>query len=300
LPSGKELAFLKPSPGINYVALEPRSPDAPGEEKKEGTLLTMSGDGLFRWPIRAEPQTGVIGIGPAQRLPVQGIGDGQIAQSRDGRVLAAAQFQGAVVVHADQPDQPIKLGPQDDVRFIAVSPDGQWVATGSFGTPGGAKVWQLGPPGTRSKTAKLVKDLPGGTFCRPVFSPDSKRLILGGYDEATATRVIRCWEVETWVERSFTAPLEGLNPAFSPDGKLLVVETGSGVARLLDADTGREYARLEDSDQHRTNHYAFTPDGTKLACATGDGHCVHVWDLQAIRRQLVEMELNWESPPETK
>ena len=33
-------------------------------------------------------------------------------------------------------------------------------------------------------------------------------------------------------------------------------------------------------------HCAFTPDGTKLVCATGDGYCVHIWDLQAIRREL--------------
>ena len=35
------------------------------------------------------------------------------------------------------------------------------------------------------------------------------------------------------------------------------------------------------------------PDGTKLVCATDDGFCVHVWDLQLIRRQLVKMGLDW-------
>ena len=91
----------------------------------------------------------------------------------------------------------------------------------------------------------------------------------------------------------FKEPIEGQNAAFSPNGKLVVLETNSGAARLIDADSGKEYARLEDPDQHRTGHYAFTPDGTKLVCATGDGNCVHIWDLQTIRRELDEMGLNW-------
>jgi len=287
LPSGKELAFLEASPGINYVALEPRSPRAPAEEKSEGSLLTMGANGLLRWPIRAEPLTGAVHIGPAQTLPVPGQYDGMIAQSRDGGVLAAAQFQGGVVLHADQPDQLIKLEPHQGVLSVAVSPDGLWVVTGRFGSPGGAKVW-------RAKTGKLEKDLPGAAHCRPVFSPDGKRLVLAGYQETTEMRLIRRLEVETWAEIPFKESVEGQNPAFSPDGKLLVVETGSGTARLLDAETGREYARLEDPDQHRATHFAFTPDGTKLVCATGDGYCLHVWDLQAIRRQLAEMGLSWD------
>jgi eukaryotic-like serine/threonine-protein kinase len=99
--------------------------------------------------------------------------------------------------------------------------------------------------------------------------------------------------VGTWAEVPFKEPLKGVAPAFSPDGKLLVVETGTGVARLLDPKTGREYARLEDPSQDRAVHFTFSLDGTKLVCATGDGHCVHIWDLQAIRRQLADMGLDW-------
>ena len=284
LSSGKELAFLKASAGINYVALEPRAAGASAEEKREGTLLTMGANGLFRWPISAKPLTGAIHLGPPQTLPVPGQNDGAIAQSQDGRVLASAQFQGGVVLHTDRPDQLIKLEPHQDVRHVAVSPDGQWVVTGGFGYPGRAKAW-------RARTGKLEKDLPAGAFCRPVFSPDGKRLLTSS---VVAIVPVRRWEVETWAEMPFQEPIEGANAGFSPDGKLVVVETGAGVARLHDADTGREYARLEDPEQHRTNDFVFTPDGTKLACATGDGYCVHVWDLQAIRRQLEDLGLDWQ------
>jgi WD40 repeat protein len=99
--------------------------------------------------------------------------------------------------------------------------------------------------------------------------------------------------VGTWIEVPFKEPIEGQNAIFSPDGKLVVLETGTGVARLIDANTGREYARLEDPDQHRTGQFAFTPDGAKLVCATVNGYCVHIWDLQAIRQHLATLGLDW-------
>jgi len=209
--------------------------------------------------------------------------------------LVSAQFQGALVLHADQPDKLIKLEPHDDVRNVAVSPDGRWVVTGRFSYPGGAKIWELtrsGEPSPKGLTYKLVKDLPCGYASKPVFSRDGKRLLTS---DGAAIRPIRRWEVGTWVETPFPEPIEGLNAAFSPDSKIVVLETGAGVARLIDADTGREYARLEDPSQDRTSP-VFTADGTKLVCA-GDGCCVHIWSLRAIRRQLAEMGLDWESPP---
>jgi WD40 repeat protein len=164
------------------------------------------------------------------------------------------------------------------------------VATGRWSHPGGVKIWELGKPSNKGMTYKLVKHLPTSDFSRPEFSPDGKRLLVSA---AAAIRPVRRWDVGTWTELPFKEPIEGQNAAFLPDGKLVVLETGSGVARLINADTGREYARLEDPDQHRTFHFAFASDGTKLACASRDGYCVHIWDLQAIRRQLAALELDW-------
>ncbi|MGO9917137.1 MAG: protein kinase domain-containing protein [Isosphaeraceae bacterium] len=294
LPTGKELAFLEGSP-FNGVAFEHRPPATVGAQAPEEMLLTMQVNGLCRRPIRALPGSGAVHIGAAQRLPIPAANAG-FAQSRDGRVLACAQFQGALVLHADQPDKPIKLEAHDDVRNVAVSPDGRWVATGRWSYPGGVKIWERtrnGGPPTKGLTYKLVRELPSGDGTLPVFSPDGKRLLIS---ESAAIRPIHRWEVGTWVEAPFQESIEGLTAAFSPDGKLVVVETGSGVARLIDAGTGREYAQLEDPTQDRTDRWAFTSDATKLACA-GEGCCVHVWDLRAIRRQLAEMGLDWESPP---
>jgi eukaryotic-like serine/threonine-protein kinase len=166
---------------------------------------------------------------------------------------------------------------------VDVSPDGRLVVTGGFFYPGGAKVWD-------ARSGALVKDLPGGTFCGPIFSPDGRRLLTGA---VAAVRPIRLWDTATWAEVPFAEPIEGKNAAFSPDGKLLVFETGTGVACLVDPESGREYARLEDPNQDRASDFAFSPDGTNLVSTTTDGFCVHVWDLRAMRRQLASMNLDW-------
>jgi hypothetical protein len=72
------------------------------------------------------------------------------------------------------------------------------------------------------------------------------------------------------------------------------VETGQGVVRLVDPRTGREYARLEDPNQDRARGMAFSSDGGLLAVTSGDSQSIHVWDLRAIRQQLVEMGLDWD------
>jgi WD40 repeat protein len=191
------------------------------------------------------------------------------------------------VWHADQPDRLIKLGFHADARRVAVSPDGQWVATGAWNPPGGVKVWD-------ARTRKLEKNLDVGSYCEVVFSPDGKRMLTGAGGASPQNGQIRVWDVDTWAEIPLKEPLTGVIPTFSPDGKLLVMETGTGVARLLDPRTFSEYARLEDPNQDRASHFSFSPDSTKLVCATGDGHCLHIWDLRALRRRLVDMGLDWE------
>jgi eukaryotic-like serine/threonine-protein kinase len=278
LPSGKELALLEDSGGYNLAAFAPRR-----TEKQEESLLTRGANGFLRRSIHIEPETATVNLGDPEKLPVPGRFY-RFALSRDGKVLAAAQGDGAVVWHTDEAGPLLELRGHDDVRGIAVSPDGQWVLTGRFSYPRGIKVWQA-----RGGKFEFVRDLPGN-HTWAVFSPDGKRILTSGPDD---TPVIRRWEVGRWTELPFAEPLEGKCPAFSPDGKRIVLESGAGSTRLVDAETGTEYARLEDPNQDRATQYAFTPDGTKLLAASDDGFCVHVWDLQAIRRQLGQMKLDW-------
>jgi tetratricopeptide (TPR) repeat protein len=186
------------------------------------------------------------------------------------------------VWHRDRPGKLIRLTPHDDVRSVSVSPDGRWVATGSWwGT--GAKVWD-------AATGRLVKDLlPAQGYVAVAFSPDGKWLTT-----APTSGVCRVWAVDSWQEGPSLGAASGA-VAFSPDGRLVAVETGESTVRLLDPDTGREYARLEDPNQDRAWKQAFSPDGTQLV-VNGEVQWLHVWDLRAIRAELARRGLDWDLP----
>jgi WD40 repeat protein len=123
------------------------------------------------------------------------------------------------------------------------------------------------------------------------FSPDGRWLAARGDG-------LRLWAVGSWREGPFLGGIPAAAFAFSPAEKLLATETGYGALRLVDPGTGREYARLEDPDQVRSAWICFSPDGTQLLTAgAGPGAWIRVWDLRAIRRQLVAMGLDWDLPP---
>jgi serine/threonine protein kinase/WD40 repeat protein len=217
LATGDHLAAIRLGPGNTHVLFEP-----------SGALLTNGKDGLRRWPIRADPDAvGRLRIGPPQRLPLPG-SDCVISCSRDGYVLASAQYNGGLALHSDRPDQPVRLGPHEDVRNIAVSPDGRLIATGSHGGTK-VRVWQ-------ALSGKLEKEPPIETGGWVGFSPDGRWL-------GTTGGGCRLWAVDGWQPGP---EIGGSHFAFSPDNKLLAVETGSGAVRLVHPDSGREYARLED------------------------------------------------------
>ena len=266
--TGKHLASIKLPTQNNNLLFDP-----------SGELLTSGYDALRRWPIQAEPASGVMRVGPPITEPVPAPGN-HIAHSREGRVLASAQLNnGGLVLHGDHP---VALGPHADVRCIAVSPDGRWVATGShWGTK--VKVWH-------AQSGKLEKELPVETGSMVVFSPNGKWL-------ATTGDGLRLWAVNSWDEGPHIGGGTSFTPvAFTNDGKLLAVETGNGVVRLVNPDTGREYARLEDPHQDRAGAMTFSRDGTQLVTTSNDSHSIHVLDLRTIREQLTKMGLDWELP----
>jgi Tfp pilus assembly protein PilF len=188
------------------------------------------------------------------------------------------------VLRTDRPDEPIFLGPHQDVRNAAVHPEGRWVATGSWEGPG-AQVWDL-------QTRRCVKDLRVGRLCGVQFSPDGRWLVTG-----THAGKLRLWKVGTWQEGP-PAGVAGYSAHFSPDGRLLACEAGNGVIRLVDPATGKKLARLENPDQATSGvGMAFSPDGTRLVAPSENSRAIHVWDLRLIRQGLVKLGLDWKARP---
>jgi serine/threonine protein kinase/WD40 repeat protein len=264
------------------AALLPLPGNAPLRFDPEGALWTCGSAGLLRWPVAADPKGGQRRYGPPRRILSRV--KPESSASADLQVWALPTGLGVFVLHRSG-NRLLRLGPQEDVRYSAVSPDGLWVATGShwLHQGAGAKVWD-------ARTGKHVKDLPVGGCCNVQFSPDGKWLL-------TTSGGCRLWAVGTWEE----GPRLGgnlLSPcgAFSCDGKLLALGDAPGVVRLVVTDTGAEIARLTAPVQTRLLPGCFTPDGTRLI-AVGNTRELYVFDLPAIRAGLAELGLDWDAPP---
>jgi len=270
LATGSALAFI-PMDRVKSVLFEP-----------SGALLTLSLTGLSRWPIgKGLESAGELSIGPPEPLRLS-VGS-SLSESHDGRVLASCDravsveqpFAGGWILHTDAPKKRIRLDLGTDMGFIAVSPDGRWVVTATFGA-GLAKIWD-------ARDGRLIKRLANWGVTTPCFSPDGRWL-------ATSLDGGRLFAVETWAP----GPQVGEGAVFSPDSKLTAAPTTNGI-RLIDPATGREVALLEDPNRDSVDQALFSPDGTKLVVMNRKNG-IHVWDLRLIRRQLSDRGLDWDWP----
>ncbi len=234
----------------------------------------------MRWPVKLDQDRGVVHIGPPSRLSLPP-GDCQIAEDRRGRIVAAARYSHALVL---TPHGKLTVGPLDDVRFVAVSPDGEWLATSSH-TAGGVRLW-------RTSDGTEVRKL-------PIHQGGSVRFSLDGQWLLSGLSPCRLWAVGTWREARHVG---GNGLCFSADSHLLAVQDASKIIRLVETATGRDIARLESPDLCVAAEATFNPDGSRLIVTTRDGPAVYVWDLRAIRLKLAAMGLDWDEPtyPETE
>jgi eukaryotic-like serine/threonine-protein kinase len=263
LAHGAELAFL-PIGNAWHLMFDP-----------SGDLVTSGTVGVYRWPIRFDLERRQIDIGPPRplRLPA---GRCAIGMDRSGRIVAKADSSFAYIA---TPAGMSRVGPLNDCRSVSVSPDGQWLATGTHVESHGVQIWRLSD---RSKIQELPVDYGTGVE----FSGDGKWLM-------TIDPPCRLWEVGTWRAAAEIGDRAG---CFSPDCRLVAVWDMSNRVRLMEIKSGRTLARFESPDSALPGFATFSPDGSRLVITTNDGPAVHIWDLRAIRRHLIGIGLDWDAP----
>jgi serine/threonine protein kinase/WD40 repeat protein/tetratricopeptide (TPR) repeat protein len=239
-----------------------------------GDLLTGGVSGVRRWPVRLDPGRNEFRIGPPHELPLPAGSDIRLGADRSGRIVAQPARDRARAFVAT-PEGILSVGPLQDCRGVAISPDGRWLATGSHGL-NGFQVWRI-------RDTKKVADILIEGLIRPAFSPDGRWLM-------TNHSPCRLWEAGTWRE---ARQVDGEGLCFSADSRFLVVRDASKTIRLVETETGRTLARFESPDLCGVVWAALSPDGSRLAATTNDNASVHVWDLRAIRESLSAMGLDW-------
>jgi WD40 repeat protein len=171
------------------------------------------------------------------------------------------------------------------LRWISISPNGRFVATGTW-QGAGVRVWDI-------ETGRLAKELPEPSHSSVLFSPDGRWLLTAGLE-------YHLYETATW-RPGPTISLESKNflvgvMAFSPDSQLLAIAYGRRAIRLLEAKTARPLADLEAPALSLISGLSFSGAGRELVASDGLGQ-IHVWNLPLIRERLAPLKLDWDLPP---
>jgi eukaryotic-like serine/threonine-protein kinase len=265
--------------------------------EENGDLLTRGASGVERWPVQLDTTRNEFRIGPPRRLPFSR-GSGRIAVDRTGRIIAAPRQTHVEVLISGHVT---RFEPLDDCRDVAVSPDGEWLATS--GDDLGTQVWHV-------RDARKVTDLPVNastgtvaawrrtmapekaatlllnTGAAVTFSPDGKWLL-------TARAPCKLWTTGSW---QLGRELGGTGLCFSPDSRLVALLDASRIICLVEVETGRVIARIESPESSGVLWATFSPDGSRLVLVPNSIPAVRVWDLRLVRKRLAALGLDWDAP----
>ncbi|MBI5665965.1 MAG: caspase family protein [Nitrospirae bacterium] len=165
-------------------------------------------------------------------------------------------------------------GHSEEVRTIALSPDGKMLASG--GEDEVVILWALST-GEKLQTLKGHSD----EINSLAFSPDGKTLASGDSGET-----IILWNTATG-EKVNTLKGEDsvLSLAFSPDGKTLASGDADETVILWDTESGKDIKTLKE---HSGEVYsvAFSPDGKTLASGSDDKTII-LWDIAGGEKRSV-------------
>jgi WD40 repeat protein len=276
--TGDELARINGAGGAQSVFL----PDGSLVAVRDLTVTVWPPSGPSRIP--GGPGKALSTLGPD--LPREPL---IVDATTDGRLVVAPDpARGGAAVISTDGSLPPRVFEQPHCRYAAFSPDCRLLATASWlnDPVPPIRVWDLA-------TGQILHEIADDAFAHVGFTPDCRWLVTGG------RLAYQFWDVKTWKpglkipRRShLTGPF-----SFTRDGRLMAIALNVFDLRLIDPSTGVELATLTEPETLQIHGIQLSPDGTKLAVATG--HDIgYLWNLQAIRRELKTMGLDWKSPGE--
>ncbi len=252
---------------------------------RDGSFLITSGStGLLRWPV-GRVAAGDLRVGPPEPVgPLAGMPTVRVRLGRDGRTLAAvvdAEVGRVAIVDLRGGSPLVTLPAHPNLNRLDLSPDGRWLATGTW-HGNGVRVWDV-------RSVTLVREIDVESSAEVRFSPDGRSLVTASGDEYAM------WDVGSWtrrwqVPRSHATGLPG-QVAFSPSGGVLAITKTRTQVQLVDAESGRDLATLEAPGPKNISALEFSADGRLLAVAL-ERAGVQVWDLGAICRGLESLGLD--------
>ncbi len=212
------------------------------------------------------------------------------AISHDESLVAVASGANGVTVHEARTGDPIQSFAMPKwVSSVAFSPNAELIAAGSGGLGGTLLVREM------SSGRTLVEEkLPLGIWCLS-FSPDGKLLAaaMGNYlEKGSNLGRIRIWSTESWKAihdlrghsgcvwsldfNSSGTRLASAGGILQPARTESVIKSPPGEFKIWDTVTGEELLAISP-ERGPVYGVAFSPDGSRLATAGGDGS-VNIWN----------------------
>ena len=261
-------------------------------------------------PIRLQQPVTHIAVSPDGRILVLGGPQGSLAAlDIEGRTFynldqspltAAAVNRSGQLAATGAADGNVHVWPVSDPAAAAILRDGQEVVSAAFSTDasllavGGADchvtIWDFS--GARHlvdiNNAKRAADLAApGTSGAPrivdlAFSGDGKTLATYCADNASpGSAVAMLWDTRTFKPLATYRPpgaLSAAGMAYSPDGRTIALDTGTGSVLLWDTRLRRVTGRISAGSG---THYAlaFSPDSRLLAITAAD--TVQLWNVSS-------------------
>lgn len=214
-------------------------------------------------PVRAlavTPDGGTVIIGRANRLEVYDAKAGTLKKSLIDPALKTPQGGAAIVAHVSL------------IESMALSPDGEWLATGSFRE---VVLWDLKEGTIKHRWTGFAHNV-----VALAFDAKGERLATGG-GVPTEEGEVRILDVAsaaviTELTQPHTDTVFGV--AFSPDGTLLATASADKFVKVFDVETKTVRKKFEGHTNHVLD-VAWMADGKRLLSAGADG-VIKVWDLE--------------------
>jgi WD40 repeat protein len=223
-----------------------------------------------------------IGLLPASVTPIRAVAISPdktlIVAGRGNQILvydaAKGDFLRALVApNLTGPDgNPVQAAHLSLVEAMAFSPDGKWLATGSFEE---VALWDV-------KTGKLENKLMG--FAHNVvalaFSTDGKFLATGG-GVPTADGEIKVFETGSW---NLVTDIKGghsdtvFGVSISPDSKLIATGGADKFVKVFELPSGK-FVKSFEGHTHHVMDVGWKPDGKLLASAGAD-NAIKIWNYE--------------------
>jgi WD40 repeat protein len=200
-----------------------------------------------------------------------------IAISRDGGMIAAGSFDGAITLWDNTGNDKGNLIVKDqEILSLAISPDSQYIVAGCRGT---AFLFDL----SKREEPKQLEAYRGNpkSFFRGIegvaFAPDSRLFATGGM-------IVRIWETGSGkLVSDLPVDSHRINDlAFSPDGQVLAGVDRAGHLRLWDV-AGRGLLTSTPAHSAASFGLAFSPDGQRIATTGRKDFAVKMWEVPTLR-----------------